>query len=143
MFLCKNHGLLSDSMVLLPCLSFFKILDVPKIPPCVCLTRVKRQNRFEKSTCNFLATCNLPGLFASAVIHVTSNYLRAIVTRGSPGGLFHSKGTWGCAARKGILFRTSSLAGDILMAILVEFSLDKGRLFGDFGQRNVKIRLFL
>ena len=34
------------------------------------------------------------------------------------GGFFHSKGTWGCAAREGILFRTSSLA--------------KGVLFGNF-----------
>ena len=34
-------------------------------------------------------------------------------------GLFHSKGTWGCAALKGILFQTSSLA--------------KGMLFGNFG----------
>ena len=49
-------------------------------------------------------------------------------------GFFHSKGTWGCAARKGILFRTSSLAKGILLAILVEFSLGKGMLFGNFGK---------
>ena len=30
------------------------------------------------------------------------------------GGVFHSKGAWGCAAHKGILFQTSSLAKDIL-----------------------------
>ena len=36
------------------------------------------------------------------------------------GGFFHSKGTWGCAAREGILFRTSSLA--------------KGVLFGNFSR---------
>ena len=36
------------------------------------------------------------------------------------GGFYHSKGTWGCAARKSILFRTSSLA--------------KGILFGNFSQ---------
>ena len=36
------------------------------------------------------------------------------------GGFFHSKGTWGCAAHKGILFRTSSLA--------------KGILFGNFSR---------
>ena len=29
------------------------------------------------------------------------------------GGFLHSKGTWGCAAHKGILFRTSSLAKGI------------------------------
>ena len=34
------------------------------------------------------------------------------------GEFFHSKGTWRCAAREGILFRTSSLA--------------KGVLFGNF-----------
>ena len=36
------------------------------------------------------------------------------------GGFFHSKGTWGCAAHKGILFRSSSLA--------------KGILFGNFSR---------
>ena len=56
------------------------------------------------------------------------------------GGFFYSKGTWGCAARKGMLFRTSSLAKGVLLAILVELSLGKGMLFGNFGQRNVKIR---
>ena len=35
-------------------------------------------------------------------------------------GFFHSKGTWGCATHKGILFRTSSLA--------------KGILFGNFSR---------
>ena len=39
---------------------------------------------------------------------------------GGGGGFFHSKGTWGCAAREGILFRTSSLA--------------KGVLFGNFSR---------
>ena len=33
---------------------------------------------------------------------------------GTGGGFFHSKGTWGCAAHKGILFRTSSLGKGIL-----------------------------
>ena len=41
------------------------------------------------------------------------------------GGFFHSKGTWGCAAHKGILFGTSSLA--------------KGMVFDNFGQMDVKI----
>ena len=35
-------------------------------------------------------------------------------------GFFHSKGTWGCAAHKGILFWTSGLA--------------KGILFGNFSR---------
>ena len=72
------------------------------------------------------------------------------------GGFFHSKGTWGCAARKGILylFKPSSLAKGILfanfvhlvwarvsfLAILVDFSLGKGMRFGNFCQRNVKLR---
>ena len=41
---------------------------------------------------------------------------RSIVNTG--GGVIHSKGTWECAARKGILFRTAGLA--------------KGILFGNF-----------
>ena len=55
------------------------------------------------------------------------------------GGFFHNKGTWGYAARKGIHFRTSSLAKGILSEILVEFSPSKGMLFGNFGQRNVRL----
>ena len=39
---------------------------------------------------------------------------------GGGGGFFHSKGTLGCAARKGVLFRTSSVA--------------KGVLFGNFSR---------
>ena len=33
---------------------------------------------------------------------------------GGGGGSFHSKGTWGCAIRKGILFATSDIPKDIL-----------------------------
>ena len=51
------------------------------------------------------------------------------------GGLFHSKGTWGCAAPKGTIFRTSSLAKGIRLG---NVSLGKGMLFGNFGQRLVK-----
>ena len=54
-------------------------------------------------------------------------------------------------------FKPSSLAKGILfanfvrlvwarvsfLAILVDFSLGKGMLFGNFGQRNVKLRYFL
>ena len=40
------------------------------------------------------------------------------------GGFFHSKGTWGFAARKGILFRTSSLAKGVLFS---NFSRVKSR----------------
>ena len=69
------------------------------------------------------------------------------------GGFFRSKGTWGRAARKGMLFKPSSLAKGILFAnfspfslakgILFAnfrpFSLGKGILFANFGQRNVKL----
>ena len=41
---------------------------------------------------------------------------------------------------KGILLWTSNLAKGILLAILVEFSLGMGTLFGNFGQRTVKVR---
>ena len=40
------------------------------------------------------------------------------------GGFFHSKGTWGCAAREGILFRPSSLAKGVLFG---NFNLVKSR----------------
>ena len=50
-------------------------------------------------------------------------------------GFFHSKCTWGCAAPKGTLFRTSSLAKGIRPG---NVSLGKGMLFGNFGQRLVK-----
>ena len=50
------------------------------------------------------------------------------------GGFFHVKDTWGCAAPKGTLFRTSSLAKGIRFG---NVSLGKGILFGDFGQRLV------
>ena len=45
------------------------------------------------------------------------------ISQARGGGFFHSKGTWGCAAREGILFRTSSLA--------------KGVLFGNFSRVSV------
>ena len=71
--------------------------------------------------------------------HVYPNIFYLSNTRGE-GGFFHSKGTWGCAAHEGILFWASSLAKGYFLAILVEFSLGKGMLFGNFGQRTVKVR---
>ena len=56
------------------------------------------------------------------------------------GGFFHNKGTWGCAARKGILFKLSSLAKGILFANFSQFSLGKGMVFGNLAQRKVKLR---
>ena len=76
----------------------------------------------------------------------TSAFVRSH-SRGRGGGFFHSKGTWGCAARKGMLFKPSSitkgilfanfgpLAKGILFANFRPFSLAKGILFGNFGQR--------
>ena len=55
--------------------------------------------------------------------------------RSTGGGFFHGNGTWGCAARKGTLFWTSSLAKGMR---LDNVSLGKGMLFGNFGQRLVK-----
>ena len=55
------------------------------------------------------------------------------------GGFFHSKGTWGCVAQKGILFRTSNLAKGILFGNFSRFSLGKGMLCGNFGESTVKI----
>ena len=56
------------------------------------------------------------------------------------GGFFHSKGTWGCAAREGILFRTSSLAKGVLFGNFSRVRSRQGYVFGNFGQRDVKIR---
>ena len=55
---------------------------------------------------------------------------------------FHSKGTCGCAARKGMLLLANfrPLARVSFLEILVDFSLGKAMLFGNFGQRNVKLR---
>ena len=44
--------------------------------------------------------------------------------RSRGGGFFHSNGTWGCVARKGILFRNSSLAKGVLFS---NFSRVKSR----------------
>ena len=53
-----------------------------------------------------------------ALVSLHSTFKSFVNARG--GGFFHGKGTWGCAAREGILFRTSSLA--------------KGVLFGNFSR---------
>ena len=50
-------------------------------------------------------------------------------------GFFHSNGTRGCAACKGTLFRTSSLAKGMRLG---DVSLGKGMLFSNLGQRQVK-----
>ena len=50
-------------------------------------------------------------------------------------GVLYCKGTQGCAARKGILFRTSDLS---MGTIFGNFGLDNGMLFGNFGQRKAK-----
>ena len=48
------------------------------------------------------------------------------------GGFFHSKGTWGCAAREGILFRTSSLAKGVLYGNFSRVRSRQGYAFWEF-----------
>ena len=60
------------------------------------------------------------------------------------GGSFHSKGTWGCSAHKGILFWTSSLAKSILFGDFSRVHCRQGNAFWQFfGQRTVTVQLFL
>ena len=47
-------------------------------------------------------------------------------------GFFHSKGTWGCAAREGILFRTSSLAKGVLFCNFSRVRSRQGYAFWEF-----------
>ena len=51
---------------------------------------------------------------------------------GGGGGFFHSKGTWGCAAREGILFRTSSLAKGVLFGNFSRVRSRQGYAFWEF-----------
>ena len=48
------------------------------------------------------------------------------------GGFFHSKGTGGCAARKGILFRPSSLAKGVLFGNFNRVKSRQGYAFWEF-----------
>ena len=48
------------------------------------------------------------------------------------GGFFHSKGTWGCAARESILFRTSSLAKGVLFGNFSRVRSRQGYAFWEF-----------
>ena len=50
----------------------------------------------------------------------------------STGGFFHSKGTWGCAAREGILFRPSSLAKGVLFGNFNRVKSRQGYAFWEF-----------
>ena len=52
--------------------------------------------------------------------------------RARGGGFFHGKGTWGCAARKGILFRTSSLAKGVLFSNFSRVKSRQGYAFWQF-----------
>ena len=63
-----------------------------------------------------------------------------VISTGGGGGFFHSKGTWGCAAREGILFRTSSLAKGVLFGNFSRVRSRQGYAFWEFGQRDVQIR---
>ena len=54
------------------------------------------------------------------------------ISRAWGGGFFHSKGTWGCAAREGILFRTSSLAKGVLFGNFSRVRSRQGYAFWEF-----------
>ena len=54
------------------------------------------------------------------------------LTHGGGGGFFHSKGTWGCAACKGIFFRTSSLAKVVLFSKFSRVKYRQGCAFWQF-----------
>ena len=56
------------------------------------------------------------------------------------GAFFHSKGTWGCAARKGTHFQTFLSFQVYTLSNCSPFSLGKGMPFGNFGQRNFKLQ---
>ena len=77
------------------------------------------------------------------LLHKTLSFLRCLYLRPSShstpleprgGGFFHRKGTWGCAARKGKLFRTSPELRASFFAIVVNFSLEsrQGYALGNF-----------
>ena len=66
----------------------------------------------------------------SSLIHFIS-ILCFLVCKGG-GGFFHSKGTWGCAAREGILFRTSSLAKGVLFGNFSRVRSRQGYAFWEF-----------
>ena len=58
-----------------------------------------------------------PPTFNQRKTHLIAHHYRVNYhtnDHGTGGGFFHSKGTWGCAAHKGIHFWTSSLAKGIL-----------------------------
>ena len=56
----------------------------------------------------------------------------SIFITGGGGGFFHSKGTWGCAAREGILFRPSSLAKGVLFGNFNRVKSRQGYAFWEF-----------
>ena len=61
-------------------------------------------------------------------------WVNLLLCQGKPrgGGFFHSKGTWGCAAREGILFRTSSLAKGVLFGNFSRVRSRQGYAFWEF-----------
>ena len=60
------------------------------------------------------------------------NEFHQCVSHKGGGGFFHSKGTWGCAARKGMLFRTSSLAKGVLSGNFSRVKSRQGYAFWEF-----------
>ena len=59
------------------------------------------------------------------------------------GGFFHSKGTWGCAAREGILFRPSSLAKGVLFGNFNRVKSRQGYAFLEFWSKRCENSVIL
>ena len=81
-------------------------------------------------------TDNCPGLSPICPVRFTNlpgvNRPFLLVEMGRGGGFFHSKGTWGCAAREGILFRPSSLAKGVLFGNFNRVKSRQGYAFWEF-----------
>ena len=74
--------------------------------------------------------CNSSFLGYTQLLHI--QIFPLLTGGGGGGGFFHSKGTWGCAAREGILFRTSSLAKGVLFGNFSRVRSRQGYAFWEF-----------
>ena len=69
------------------------------------------------------------------ILKFCNHQIREEGRRHGGGGFFHSKGTWGCAAREGILFRPSSLAKGVLFGNFNRVKSRRGYAFWEFWSR--------
>ena len=67
----------------------------------------------------------------ASILFKTSGFWYTL-NAGGGGGFFHGKGTWGCAAREGILFRTPSLAKGVLFGNFSRVKSRQGYAFWEF-----------